>query len=104
MPFVQRRINYAKVGKGYELIEHLHQGSIMARGYGAAIIPRVFSDSNSGRTDRVVMEWEAESVEELVAALTEMFEYAEGPAEFREWFERLVELIDYAEVETWRIH
>ena len=47
---------YGKVGKGDQLIEHLHQVNLTVRGQGAAIRPRILSDLNSRRTDRVIME------------------------------------------------
>ena len=104
MTIVQRRVFYGKVGKGFELIEHLQEGNIMARGAGMAIKPRVLSDYHSGRTDRVAVEWEVESYQELEALETEMWQY-EGDEEMVErWLARLNGLIDYAEVETWRVH
>ena len=76
----------------------------MARGAGMAIKPRVLSDYHSGRTDRVAVEWEVESYQELEALETEMWQY-EGDEEMVErWLARLNGLIEYAEVETWRVH
>ena len=104
MSVVMRRVFYGKVGLGDQLIEHLQEGNILARQAGVAIKPRILSDYHSGRTDRVVMEWEAESQEEVEAFEGEIWEYPEGPGLFEKWFGGLTELIDYAEVETWRVH
>ena len=76
----------------------------MARGAGMAIKPRVLSDYNSGRTDRVAVGWEVESYQELEALETEVWQYEEAQEDFEDWFVRRAELIKYAEVETWRVH
>jgi hypothetical protein len=104
MSLVQRRIFYGKVGSGHRLIELMEQGNMLVRGAGLAIKPRVLSDHNSGRTDRIVVEWEAESLQELEAIQTEVPAYPEGPEEFDKFFAELSELIEYAEVETWQVH
>ena len=104
MTIVQRRTFYGKVGKGSELIQHLQEGNVMARGAGMAIKPRVLSDYHSGRTDRVAVEWEVESYQELEALETEMWQDERDEEMFEQWFARLTELIEYAEVETWRVH
>ena len=104
MVFVRRRTFYGKVGKGDQLIEHLRQVNLLVRGQGVAIKPRIMSDFNSGRTDRVVMEWEALTVDELDSVETEVKAYDEGPELFHELVDRLAELIDFAEVDTWQIH
>ena len=72
MAFLRRRIFYGKVGKGDQLIAHLQEGNLMFRGLGAAIRPHILSDFNSGRTDRVVMEWEANTIDELDSVETEV--------------------------------
>ena len=104
MTLVQRRIFYGKVGSGHRLIELMQQGNMLVRGAGLAIKPRVLSDYNSGRTDRIMVEWEAESVEELEAIQTEVSAYPEGPEERGKFFVELSGLIEYAEVETWQVH
>ena len=104
MAFVRHRTFYGKVGTGDQLIEHLQQMHLMVRGQGAAIKPRILSDYYSGRTDRVVMEWEANTIEELDSVETEVKAYEGGPELFRENFEKLAELIEFAEVDTWQTH
>jgi hypothetical protein len=104
MTIVHRRTFYGKVGSADRLIQHVQQGSIMARGEGLAIRPRILSDFQSGRTDRVVMEWEVEDVAELQAFWDEMAAYPEMEETFEEWFTELTEMIHYAEVENWQVH
>ena len=76
----------------------------MARKHGVAIIPRVLSDLQSGRTDRVVVEWEAKDLSELIGVGSEVVAYPDGEEEFDVWFARLCELVEYADRETWRAH
>ena len=104
MAFVRRRIFYGKVGKGDQLIERLPRANLMVRGQGVAIRPRVLSDFSSGRTDRVVMEWDANTIAELDSVEAEVEAYEEGPELFQEFFDELAELIDFAEVDTWQTH
>jgi hypothetical protein len=104
MTIVHHRIFYGKIGSAERLIEHVQQGNIMARGTGIAIRPRVLSDFQSGRTDRVIMEWEVEDVGELQSFWDEMSAYPEMTETFQEWFKELTELIHYAEVENFQVH
>ena len=77
---------------------------MLVRGAGLAIKPRILSDYNSGRPHRIVVEWEAESAQELEAIQTEVSAYLEGPGEFEKFFAEVSELIEYAEVEIWQAH
>ena len=104
MAYVMRRIFYGKTGSGDELIKICTDSNFMVRGLGIAIKPRVLSDFFSGRTDRIVVEWEAESMSELIAIGDEAGVDAGFQEEFGRFFSRLSELIDYAEVETWQTH
>ena len=103
MTFVIRRVFHGKVGLGDQLIEQLQKGNILARAQGVAIIPRLLSDQDSGRTNRVAMEWEANSLEELDAVEQEIWVYPEAPELFKEFFDKLIELVDHAEVEVWSV-
>ena len=65
--------------------------------------PKVLSDLNGGRTDRVVVEWELEDLSEAIAVGSEWDEDV-GSQEYADWFERLSEIIDHADVEIWQTH
>ena len=104
MAFVTRRIFYGKPGSADELIEICTDAGFMVRGLGIAVKPKVLSDLNSGRTDRVVIEWELEDLSETMAVEGERDEDAESQEEYEDWFGRLSQIIDYAEVEIWQIH
>jgi hypothetical protein len=104
MAFVMRRIFFGKTGTGDELIKICQDGNFVVRALGIAIKPRVLSDFNSGRTDRVVMEWEAQSISELMVIGEEGGDDPVYQQEFATVFGRLAELIDYAEVDIWQTH
>ena len=104
MAFVTRRIFYGKPGSADELIEICTDASFMVRGLGIAVKPKVLSDLNSGRTDRVVIEWELEDLSETMAVEEERDDDTESQEEYEGWFDRLSQIIDYAEVEIWQIH
>lgn len=104
MAFVTRRIFHGKPGSADELIRMCTDASFMVRGLGIAVKPRVLSDLNSGRTDRVVIEWELEDLSETMAVESERDEDVDSQEEYEDWFERLSEIIDYAEVEIWQTH
>ena len=78
--------------------------SFMVRGLGIAGKLKVLSDLNGGRTDRVVVEWELEDLSEAMAVGSERDEYVDSQEEYADWFERLSEIIDHAEVEIWQTH
>ena len=104
MAYVMRRIFHGKPGSGNELIDICRDGNFIVRALGIAIKPRVLSDFNSGRTDRIVMEWEAESISELMVFGEEGGDDPVLREEFAQVFKRLTELIDHAEVDTWQTH
>ena len=111
MAIVQRRVFYGKVGTGGQLIEHLSGqliehlkgGNELMKRAGVSLGSRVLSDHNSGRTDRVVAEWEMEDTGDFDAALSQLMEDPKNMAEFGPWVEKLNGLIHYAEVEYWHI-
>ena len=104
MALIQRRIFYGKVGTGEQLIEHLQQGNEFLKRGGVNIGTRVLSDHNSGRTDRVVAEWELEEAGDFDKAMGQVMDDPQAQAEFGPWVEKLNDLIHYAEVEHWHIH
>ena len=87
-----------------ELIKICADANFMLRGLGIAVKPRVLSDLHSGQTDRVVAEWELEDLSETMAVEGERDEDVDSQDEYEDWFERLSEIIDYAEVEMWQTH
>ena len=104
MALIQRRIFYGKIGTGQQLIEHLQQGNEILRRGGVDIGTRVLSDHNSGRTDRVVVEFEMEDAGDFDRAIGQAMENPQAQAEFGPWIEKLNDLIHYAKVEHWHVH
>ncbi len=103
MTIVHRRVFYGKVGVADQLIKHLKDGDKTFKKHGLAPKGRILADYASGRTDRVVWEWEAKSVGELEAAMGKIMGDPKAKADFDKWFAKLSGLIHYAEAENWVI-
>ena len=104
MPYVQTRTFYGKVGAAGELIPLVKEAIQMANSAGYPMNCRVLSDHQSGRTDRVVWEWEVNDPVEL-AELDKALEGSPGyQAQFEAWFAKLTRLVEYAEVDMWEVH
>ena len=101
---IQRRVFYGKIGTGEQLIKHLQQGNELLERGGIEIKTRVLSDHNSGRTDRVVVEFELEDAGDFDKAIGQAMEDPQAQAAFGPWVETLNNLIHYAEVEHWHVH
>ena len=104
MTIVQRRVFYGKIGTGGELIEHMKKGNEAMARFGMKFKARVLSDYQSGRTDRVVVEWEMDSIADLESGMNEAMSDSQAQAELGPWMQRLNELIHYAEAEHWTVH
>ena len=62
MSLIHRGIFYAKVGAANELVQLMHDdNSGMAR-FGSVINSRILTDHMTGRSDRVVMECDADDI------------------------------------------
>lgn len=104
MAIIHRRVFFGKVGVADQLVQHLKEGSgALARYGGVDFKPRVLTDHQTGRTDRVVMEWQVNSLGALEAAMEKAMGNPQGQAWFQTWFKKLSELIHYAEVENWAV-
>ena len=103
MSLIHRRIFYAKVGAANELVQLMHDdNSAMAR-FGSAINSRILTDHMTGRSDRVVMEWEADDTCPMDAAMNQVMANPEGADFFGGWMEKLNTLIHYSEGELWDV-
>ena len=99
MSLIHRRISNAKVGAANELGQLMHDdNSTMAR-FGSAINSRILTDHMTGCSDRVVMEWEAEDIWSMDAAMNQVMATPAGGDFFGEWMEELNALIHYSEGE-----
>jgi len=101
--FLHRRVFYGKVGVADKLVKHLKAGEAAFAKYGLKYKYRVLTDYNSGRTDRVVWEWEVASLPQLDADMNRVVGDAKARADFDKWFAQLTEMIHYAEVDNFSI-
>ena len=103
MAIIQRRVFFGKVGAAEQLVDHIQEAEKRMQQYGVSFKSRMLSDYQSGRTDRVVMEWEANDLSEIDAAMSGAMANPEAQAYFGPWMEKLNGLIHYAEVENWSV-
>ncbi len=103
MPLVHRRIFYAKAGMAGQVISALKDGEKAFRQQGLRVKSRVLADWNSGRTDRVVWEWETPSLEATDREIGNIMNTPAGKKTFDAWFKKLTGLIHYADVENWMV-
>ena len=101
MAIIHRRTFYAKVGQAGPLVAHLRQFGKLAAQHGMPLEDRILTDHQSGRTDRVVWEWEVESMAELDM---EAFAVNQAAADaISKWERTMNEMIEFAEVENWKV-
>ena len=103
MSLIHRRIFYAKVGAANELVQLMHDDNFAMARFGSAINSQILTDHITGRSDRVVMEWEAEDIWSMDAAMNQVMANPEGGGFFGEWMEKLNALIHYSEGELWDV-
>ena len=103
MPVIHRRVFYGKVGTADQLVAHLREGDRMLQGYGANFKTRLLTDHMTGRSDRVVAEWEADNVGEFESAVNRAMTNPQAQADMGPWMEKLGSLIDYAEGDNWLV-
>ena len=101
MAVVHRRIFYGKVGMASPLVEHMLAGNQILAKNGAELTSRILTDDMTGRSDRVVVEWEMESAADMNAALEEVMSNPETQREMSPWMDKLATMIEYAEGENW---
>lgn len=103
MAIVHRRVFYAKVGMAGPLVEHMRAGDQILSKSGGPFSSRILTDDLTGRSDRVVVEWEMASAAEMTAALDEAMSDPTIQGEMGQWMEKLAALIEYAEGENWAV-
>ena len=99
MALILRRMFYAKVGMADALVDHFKEGNKAFENSG--IKTRVLSDYHSGRSDRVVVEWEVGSIMHMETAMGQVMR--DSTAEFGGWEAKMNEMIHYAGAENWSI-
>ena len=102
MAFVHRRVFYAKIGKADPLVTLMKEADGLMQKAGHPFKSRYLTDFLSGRSDRVVMEWEVDDVNEI-GALYGSLGSPEVQAAFKDWEAQMNEMVEYSEVENWAI-
>ena len=103
MPYEERRVFYGKVGKAGPLVEQVKEMFKLAESAGPSHRWRVLTDHLSGRTDRVVMEWEVDELSDF-AAFDQAARTTVSADALTKWERAMNELIEYAETDTWQVH
>ncbi len=103
MAFVVRRVFFAKVGMADQLVTHGKEVDSLFRRHGVSIKRRILTDHQSGRTDRVAVEWEVNSLRDYEEAMGRLMSNPKSKQAFDTWMAKLSDMIHYAEVETWAI-
>ena len=103
MAIIQRRVFYGKVGASDGLVAWAKEMYGMIHEHDNALAFRVLTDHHSGRTDRVVVELEAESLAHIESMLEKLMSDPDGQAKFAAAFGKLGEMLEHAEVEQWMI-
>jgi hypothetical protein len=103
MTIIQRRTFYGKVGAADSLVEWAREMYALIQTQGQAASYRIMTDHLSGRTDRVVVEVEAESLADLEGVVAQAMNDPEMRTKFEASFAKLTGLIDHAEVEHWAV-
>ena len=97
----QRRVFQAKPGMSGDVVAKMKEfQSVFERHGGPAC--RYYTDHLSGRTDRVVWEFDTESISSLDKLFWAASQNAEFVREYEVWYEGLRPLIESATVELWK--
>ena len=103
MAIIHRRTFFGKVGSADQLVQLMNEANENMGRFGAGLKARVLSDAMTGRSDRVVVEWELESIGDMDSAMARLMSNPDGAAYFSGMMEKLNELIEYAEGEFWTV-
>lgn len=96
----QRRVFRAKPGASSAVVSKLKEFQPIVERVGGPT-RRIYTDLLSGETDRVVWEFDFESLTALEEMNKSAFEDAEFKADFEKWWAGIQPLIEGAVVELW---
>ena len=80
MPLIHRRICYANAGAADQIVQLMQNGRAAMVRYGSSRDSRILTDHMTGRSDRVVVEWDVDDMGSMDAALRSIMEDPEGAA------------------------
>ncbi len=104
MAIIERRIFHGKINSADQLVELMREGNKMMES--AGVDPsktRILTDYLSGRTDRVVWEYEVASLAEMEKLYGSAMSDPAMEEAFGKMMGRITELVEYAEVEHWSV-
>jgi len=97
----QRRLFQAKVGQAGHVVAKIKEFESSFERFGGST-NRIYTDMLSGKTDRVVWEFDTESLTSLESTFQEVGQDPEYQKAFGKWFQELLPLIESATVELWK--
>ena len=86
-----------------QLVNHFLEVEKLMEQYGFAFKSRILTDYLSGRSDRVVVEWEYDSLGDMEQTMTSMMNHSEAQKTFPQWERQLIDMINYSKAENWTI-
>ena len=99
MAMIHRRVFYARIGKAGPLVTLMKEADGLMQKAGFSFKRRYLTDFLSGRSDRVIMEWEVEDPNEI-GSLYQSLGSPEVQAAFKDWEAQMTELVEYSKVEN----
>ena len=103
MSIIHRRVFFCRIGTADQLVQHFQEAETVMQRLGTEFKTRFLSDYLRGRSDRVVMEWEVNSLSDIDAAMETVMTDPEAQAFFGPWMTKLNELVEYSEAENWTV-
>ena len=103
MAVIHRRIFYGKVGSADQLVQLMNDANEAMARFGFGPKARVLTDTMTGRSDRVVVEWELENIGDMDSQMAAVMRNPDGAAYFSGMMEKLNGLIEYADGEFWTV-
>jgi len=96
----QRRVFHAKPGAAGAVVQKMKEFQPLLEQVGGSHV-RIYTDLLSGDTDRVVWEFDADSLAALEGMFSAASQNPENQAAYESWYDGLKPLIDGATVELW---
>ncbi len=96
---IERRVFQAKVGQADAVVAQIKAIQPLVERFGGVRPMRIYTDFLSGRTDRVVAEWEMDSLGEYERLVETLMQNAEALKAYETWYGGLKPLIEGAAVE-----
>ena len=97
----QRRLFQAKVGQAGQVVAKVKEFESSFERFGGPT-NRIYTDMMSGQTDRVVWEFDTESLTSLENTFQAAGQDPDYQKAYEKWFEELKPLIESATVELWK--